>query len=347
MKKFFIATFVALTVWACNGSTSSSPTGENLPENDPNISDIIDNPENPGDTENPENPDPNNPEIPNNPELPDSSGENPLPEIPSSSSEGEISTFPSSSSQDIGTPKNYAYYGAELSGTEQFKYGRFEARMKMVSIPGSVSSMFLYYDDSWMKDTYVWNEIDIEVIGKSKTEWQANIITREGNPSIKANTTSETKHEFGFDATEDFHLYAIVWTPEYVAWEIDSVEIRRDALGLTHGTHADADQVKFLTETQTLRFNLWASKSAAWTGKFTGEELADGPQIQWIDYVRVYDYDANSKNFSLRWQDDFNGSDVSSHWSKGNWEMENVMLSTDNVVVENGYCKLLMTRVEE
>ena len=238
----------------------------------------------------------------------------------------------------------YTYYGAELSGRDQFKYGRFEARMKMVSIPGSVSSMFLYYDDSYKNGDIPWNEIDIEVLGKGGTSWQSNIITREGDPSIKKNTSSEKIHEYGFDATEDFHLYALIWTPEYVAWEIDSVEIRRDTLGITRGTHADADQVAFLTEEQSLRFNLWASKSAAWVGKFTGSELAAGPQAQWIDYVRTYKYDEATKTFTLDWQDDFDGTDLSDHWGTGNWEMERVMLNRDNVVVEDGYCKLLMTR---
>lgn len=238
----------------------------------------------------------------------------------------------------------YTYYGAELSGLDQFKYGRFEACMKMVSIPGSVSSMFLYYDDSYKNGAFPWNEIDIEVLGKGGTSWQSNIITREGEESIKKNTTSEAIHPFGFDATEGFHLFAMVWTPDYVAWEIDSVEVRRDSIGGSRGTHADADQVAFLTEEQSLRFNLWASKSAAWVGKFTGEELATAPQVQWIDYVRTYKYDEATKTFTLDWQDDFDGTDLSDHWATGNWEMEKVQLSPFNVVVENGYCKMLMTR---
>lgn len=253
------------------------------------------------------------------------------------------------SSSSVAGPVSYAYYGAELSGKDQFLYGRFEARMKMVSIPGSVSSMFLYYDDSWMKKEYVWNEIDIEVLGKGGTMWQSNIITREGDPSIRSNTTSESKplHEFGFDATQDFHLYAIVWTPEYVAWEIDSVEVRRDTLGIERGTHADKDQVAFLTEKQSLRFNLWASKSTAWVGKFTGDELAAGPQEQIIDYVRVYSYDADTKGFTQLWQDDFDEAYLSDHWGTGNWEMEKVNLSPFNVVLEDGLCKLRMTREAE
>ena len=246
---------------------------------------------------------------------------------------------------EVSETGKYDYYGAELAGKDQFKYGRFEACMKMVSIPGSVSSMFLYYDDSYKKSIFPWNEIDIEVLGKGGTSWQSNIITREGDESIKKNTSSETIHPFGFDATEGFHLFAMVWTPDYVAWEIDSVEIRRDSIGLSRGDHADADQVAFLTEEQSLRFNLWASASSGWVGRFTGEQLADGPQVQWIDYVRVYSYDEATKTFTQTWQDDFNGDEIDDeHWSAGDWEMEKVELSRFNVVVEDGYCKLLMTR---
>ncbi len=256
-------------------------------------------------------------------------------------------TFAKNESTPVENFANYNYYGAELSGVDQFTYGRFEARMKMVSIPGSVSSMFLYYDDSWKKEDEPWNEIDIEVLGKNKGEWQSNLITRV--PDVDGekphnNITSEYVTGFGFDATEDFHLYAIIWTPEYISWEIDSVEVRRDVVGMDRPAKVKHDQVAFMTEQQSIRFNLWASKSKAWVGEFTGAELAGGPQTQWIDYVRVYSYDESTKTFKKEWQDDFDGSDLSDHWTAGNWEMEHVMLSKSNVVVEGGYCKLLMTR---
>ncbi len=244
---------------------------------------------------------------------------------------------------ELDSTKTYTFYGAELTGLEQFKYGRYEARMKMAALSGSVSSMFLYYDDSWKKDVEPWNEIDIEVLGKAPGSWQSNIITREGDPSIKSNTASESKplHDFGFDATQGFHLFAIVWTPEYVSWEIDSVEVRRDTLGMSRGKHADADQVAFLTENQSLRFNLWASKSTAWTGKWAGG--VGLPIEQQIDYVRVYAYDVATKTFTLSWQDDFDGEDIDpQRWSRGDWEMERVNLRSDNVIVENGVCRLIL-----
>lgn len=264
-------------------------------------------------------------------------------------------TFPKNESVGDRDP-NATFYGAELTGVDQFTYGRFEARMKMVSIPGSVSSMFLYYDPSYLLDDEPWNEIDIEVLGKNPGEWQSNLITREPNVenpdgTIKKNSkqTSEFLTGFGFDATKDFHLYAMIWTPEYISWEIDSVEVRRDVIGKTTPNlkkQPKHDQVAFMTEQQSLRFNLWSAKSGAWVGKFTGAELADGPQEQVIDYVRVYKYDTATKTFSLDWQDDFEGSELSDHWSAGSWEMENVTLSPNNVVVEDGYCKLRMSREE-
>ena len=266
-----------------------------------------------------------------------------LPAVSSSSAGAAQFTYAVPTLTELDPTKEYSFYGAELVGKDQFKYGRFEARMKMAAISGSVSSMFVYYDDSWEKGGKPWNEIDIEVLGKAPSQWQSNIITREGDPSIKNNTSSESKplHDFGFDATQEFHLYAIVWTPEYVAWEIDSVEVRRDTLGMSRGKHADADQVAFLTEEQSLRFNLWASKSTAWTGKW-----ADGvglPVEQQIDYVRVYSYDAATKGFTMLWQDDFNGEDIDyDHWGRGDWEMERVNLRPDNLIVENGVCRLIL-----
>ncbi len=250
-------------------------------------------------------------------------------------------TIPNNTATAVEDYADYNYYGAELTGKEHFTYGRFEARMKMVSISGSVSSMFLYYDPSYMLNDEPWNEIDIEVLGTNPGSWQSNLITRFPDEEGKKNSkiTSEYKTGFGFNATEDFHLFAFVWTPEYISWEIDSVVVRRDIIGMEKG------QVEFMTLEQSLRFNLWASKSTGWTGKFTGAELANGPVAQEIDYVRVYNYDTETKTFTMAWQDDFDGDALDAkRWSKGDWDMEKVKLSRDNVVVEDGKCKLLLTR---
>ncbi len=257
--------------------------------------------------------------------------------------------LPNNDTVHVDNKSDYNYYGAELTGKDQFTYGRFEARMKMVSISGSVSSMFLYYDNSYMEEDEPWNEIDIEVLGKNPGSWQSNIITRYPDDETKKhkNITSEYIHQFGDNATENFHLFGMIWTPEYIAWEIDSVEIRRDYIGQTRTEKngPEQDQVAFMTMEQSLRFNLWSAASTGWVGKFTGGELADGPKEQLIDYVRVYDYDPATKGFVLNWQDDFDGDALDkTHWKTGNWKMENTTLRPANVVVADGYCKLLLSR---
>ncbi len=117
----------------------------------------------------------------------------------------------------------YSYYGAELYSKETFKYGRFEAKMKMACAPGCISSMFLYYNNSDKGGTYQWNELDIEVLGKNTKAFQSNIITGKKNAQV----TTEKIHSLPFAVNDGYHVYVMEWTPDYVSWSIDDVEMRR------------------------------------------------------------------------------------------------------------------------
>lgn len=225
----------------------------------------------------------------------------------------------------------YKYYGAELYSKETFTYGRFEARMKMASAPGCISSMFLYYNNSYKGNGEVWNEIDIEVLGKSATSFQSNLIT--GSTSSKK--TSEAIHQFGYNATLDYHTYVMEWTPEYILWTVDGVEMRK-----TEVTADNKKQVAAMVKDQSLRFNLWASSSEAWVGSFQNRYI---PIAQYIDYVKVYDYDTATGTFTERWTDDFDTFD-STRWSKGDWDMELVTEKPDNVQVQDGVLILNLTK---
>ena len=72
------------------------------------------------------------------------------------------------------------YSGAELYTSETWMYGKFEARMKMAAVSGSVSSMFLYHNDSYLGGSEPWVEVDIEILGKTPNSFQSNIITGYG-----------------------------------------------------------------------------------------------------------------------------------------------------------------------
>lgn len=229
--------------------------------------------------------------------------------------------------------QKYSYYGAELFSKETFTYGRFEARMKMAYAPGCISSMFLYYNNSDVSGSNLWNEIDIEVIGKDSLKFQSNIITGSRN----SKKTSEKYHQPGTPLNTEYHTFVIEWTPEYVVWLVDGVEMRREETN-ENGT----DQVTALIKDQSLRFNLWASSSTSWVGQMTHVNI---PIAQYIDYIAVSDYNMETKEFTERWRDDFDGSTLnSSRWDRGNWQMDLVRERTSNVVVEDGNLVLKLTK---
>lgn len=240
----------------------------------------------------------------------------------------------STQNQNNATNADFEYHGAELYTLESFKYGRFEARMKMAYAPGCISSMFLYYNDSYMGNGKIWNEIDIEVIGKYPSSFQSNIITGESLSKV----TSEKMHELSSPVDSEYHVYTIEWTPDHVVWLLDGTEMRTTLV-----TNDMKKQVESLVESQSLRFNLWASSSVGWVGQFDQKNI---PIAQYIDYVKVYDYDTETGTFTERWTDDFDSYNAS-RWSKGNWKMELVTEKTSNVVVEDGNIVLKLTKKEK
>ncbi len=151
------------------------------------------------------------------------------------------------------------YTGSEIYTLDEFQYGKFEARIKMASGSGIVSSMFLFQEGSDIPDGRPWVEVDIESLGKNPNSIQSNIITGKTGAQV----TSEKHHAVNPAVNEDFHTYAIEWTPNYVRWTVDGTEVRK----------TEGGQVSALTGTQGLRFNLWSSESAAWVGAFNDSIL--------------------------------------------------------------------------
>ena len=230
------------------------------------------------------------------------------------------------------------YSGAELlthGSNGLFKYGRFEARMQMASSPGTVSSMFLNYDNSYMGGGEPWEEIDIEVLGRNASQFQSNILSN----SKENQHSSEDLHPVNPAANAGYHTYTIVWTPEYVSWELDGTEIRRDVSGVNKSKQG-LEQVNTLVHEESLRFNLWLSGSPGWVGDYN---QCSFPQYQYINWIKVYSYDTQTKQFTLKWKDNFDTFN-SSIWSKGNWDMEKVTHQESNVNIVNGYLVLSLTR---
>ncbi|WP_369829056.1 family 16 glycosylhydrolase [Fibrobacter sp. UWB5] len=228
--------------------------------------------------------------------------------------------------------QNKAYSGAELYTLKEVEYGKFEARMKMAAASGTVSSMFLYQNGSEIADGRPWVEVDIEVLGKNPGSFQSNIITGKAG----AQKTSEKHHAVNPATDQAFHTYGLEWTPNYVRWTVDGVEVRK----------TEGGQANDLKGTQGLRFNLWSSESAAWVGQFDESKL---PLFQFINWVKVYKYTPGQgeggSDFTLDWTDNFDTFD-GSRWGKGDWTFDGnrVDLTDKNIYSKDGMLILALTR---
>ncbi len=214
------------------------------------------------------------------------------------------------------------YNGAEYRTLDTFLYGRFEVRMRSAPVSGMLASFFTYHEISSISE---WNEIDIENLGRYDNQVQFNTIT-----------PGQTNHVFEqtveFNPHNDFHVYAIEWTPNYVAWFVDSVEIYRQ-------TEA---HISTLNLPQKLMMNIWPPAYEDWAGKLNPADL---PVYAYYDWVRVYAYTpGKNDDFTLLWQDDFDRWDRN-RWAKAThtWDGNNSQFVQNNVVFKDGYLILCLT----
>ena len=193
--------------------------------------------------------------------------------------------------------------GAEYRTKDSFKYGRFEASIKAPGKEGMLTSLFTYFDglpgDTWASSK--WNEIDFEIMGRYFNDVQFNTIT--------PNQANHVRHQYvNFDPALDYHTYAFEWTPEYVAWFIDGVEVYKQT----------EDHIKTLTRAQKFMMNIWSPMYPNWAGVWNDAVL---PAFGYYDWAAYYKYTPGNgnygtgNNFTLVWKDEFNTFDET-RWEK-------------------------------
>ena len=188
------------------------------------------------------------------------------------------------------------YKGAEYRTKEAFLYGRFEVNLKTSFREGMLSSFFTYNDAGGG-----WNEIDIEILGRYTNDFQMNPITPGQVNHVGHYLMSSSPHA-------DFHTYAFEWTPEYVSWFVDGVEVLRQT-----GAH-----IQTLNLPQKIMMNVWIPQYENWVGIFYPDVL---PSFSYYDWVSYYSYTpgtgnyGSGNNFSHGWTDEFTEWDTT-RWDK-------------------------------
>lgn len=187
----------------------------------------------------------------------------------------------------------------------QYTYGRFETVMKAAKASGLITAFFLYRFDPWQ-------EIDAEILGKDPTRLLINVYYNPGNEGDLYNygmRGTPVLVDLGFDASEDFHRYAIEWEADEIRWFVDDrlIHVRRD------GRPTPIPHLPM-----RLHLNVWPICSEELAGPFTGKELPVSADIKSVAIDRWFP--SPLPNFLSRFDELFQDEDDEGSWrQKAKW----------------------------
>jgi cellulose synthase/poly-beta-1,6-N-acetylglucosamine synthase-like glycosyltransferase len=193
----------------------------------------------------------------------------------------------------------------KVDRSAQYTYGRFETVMKAAKASGLITAFFLYRFDPWQ-------EIDAEILGKDPTRLLINVYYNPGNEGDLYNygmRGTPVLVDLGFDASEDFHRYAIEWEAEEIRWFVDDrlVHVRRD------GRPTPIPHLPM-----RLHLNVWPICSEELAGPFTGKELPVSADIKSVAIDRWFP--SPLPNFLSRFDELFRDEDEEESWrEKAKW----------------------------
>lgn len=137
------------------------------------------------------------------------------------------------------------FKSGSVSSYEKFQYGKFVTKMKAPDRKGTVSSFFTYWDGPNFTPGS-WNELDLEIVPSvERNAVSTNMIYGDGKSKIE-----DHDYAHNFNPHDDWHTYTLEWTPHYIAFSIDGIEVR-------HIDGNTEEAVKFLSKPQSVRMNFW------------------------------------------------------------------------------------------
>lgn len=174
---------------------------------------------------------------------------------------------------------NKRVLSARVNTKEGWKYGYFEARLKLPKGLGTWPAFWMMpvSGSNWPKC----GEIDImEHVGADLNQVSSSIHCQAYYHAIN---TQKTAARILPGATDDFHIYALEWTPEYIRSFVDGEQLfYYNPDNYSKGRNADTWP---FDKPFQLKLNL------AWGGDWGGYRGVDWnclPQTYEIDYVRVF-----------------------------------------------------------
>lgn len=172
--------------------------------------------------------------------------------------------------------EGHKYLSARMNTRTAWKYGYFEARMKLPKGVGTWPAFWMLPEefDNWPLD----GEIDImEHVGSHPDSIHISTHTQRYNHSIGTQQTAITVIN---GVQDDFHVYGLEWTPQEIKGYIDGIlrfRFQNDGRGDKETWPFDAPFIVKLNQAV-----------GGFMGGLKGVDDACFPATFQIDYVRVY-----------------------------------------------------------
>lgn len=165
------------------------------------------------------------------------------------------------------------FTGAEYRTKQAFGFGMYDVSMKPIKNDGVVSSFFTYTGPS---DGTVWDEIDIEFLGKDTTKVQFNYYTNGvGN--------HEYVYNLGFDASQSFHQYGFYWDANSITWYVDKKPVYKATTNIPQSPGK-------------IMMNVWNGTGVdEWLNRYNGRAPLTA-QYDWISYTKPGSGSSNNNN---------------------------------------------------
>jgi beta-glucanase (GH16 family) len=178
---------------------------------------------------------------------------------------------------------NYTSARIRTNNKGDFKYGRFEARMKLPKDQGIWPAFWMLPTDEAYGGWPQSGEIDImELIGREPSTSYGTIHFGKPFPNNRSTGANYVLQSGVFN--DDFHVFALEWEPNVMRWYID------DYLYATKTTtNVSPERWPF---DQRFHILLNLAVGGNWPG--SPNSSTGFPQTMEVDYVRVYDGNAPS-----------------------------------------------------
>lgn len=143
-----------------------------------------------------------------------------------------ISYMPDSEILPDGLPNLRPYYftSSNIWSKKEYSFGRFEAKIKIPKGKGLWPAFWLFGNE------VRWNEIDIFEFWNESVAgiYTPNLLSKIINMTVHDDydgdgETNKCQISYtGEDYSNDFHIYALEWEPNRIAWYVDGLLIRED-----------------------------------------------------------------------------------------------------------------------